>query len=206
VRIIDGILHKGSPFEIPDCGRDDLPQFFVDMGYKVGAEIGVLRGEFTERLCRVGLKMYGVDPYRWYGRYRRHPKEEPAEAIHATAVERLAPYDFTLIKKFSRDALADFADGALDFVYIDANHTLPFIIEDIWEWNRKVRVGGVLSGHDYGNLRNNPYSFQACHVQHAVDLCAKVLNVPNYYILGEYHPKAGEKRDKWRSWLWLKEG
>ena len=56
MQILDGLKLKGTPAEIPDCGRDDLPQFFVEMGYKVGAEIGVLRGEYSEKLCKAGLK------------------------------------------------------------------------------------------------------------------------------------------------------
>ncbi len=70
MKIIDGIKLKGLPAEIPDCGRDDLPQFFVDMGFKVGAEIGVLRGEFTEKLCQAGLKVYAVDPWKNYLDYQ----------------------------------------------------------------------------------------------------------------------------------------
>ncbi len=31
MKLIDGIKLKGAPAEIPDCSRDDLPQFFVEM-------------------------------------------------------------------------------------------------------------------------------------------------------------------------------
>ena len=62
MKIIDGIKLKGRPAEIPDCGRDDLPQFFVEMGYKVGAEIGVQEGIYAEEICKAGLKLYAVDP------------------------------------------------------------------------------------------------------------------------------------------------
>jgi len=67
MKLIDGIKLKGKPAEIPDCTRDDLPQFFVDMGFKVGAEIGVARGKYSEKFCKVGLKLYSIDPWLMHG-------------------------------------------------------------------------------------------------------------------------------------------
>jgi hypothetical protein len=43
----------------------------------------------------------------------------------------------------------DFDDESLDFVYIDANHRPDFVREDIREWTKKVKKGGIVSGHDY---------------------------------------------------------
>ena len=54
MKIIDGIKLKGRPAEIPGCSRGDLPQFFVDMEYKIGAEIGVYKGAFVEKFCKAG--------------------------------------------------------------------------------------------------------------------------------------------------------
>ena len=42
-----------------------------------------------------------------------------------------------------------FADGQLDFVYIDALHYYEDVREDIELWYPKVRKGGILAGHDY---------------------------------------------------------
>ena len=63
MRLIDGIQRKGRPacagrpVEIPDCSRDELPELFAEIGYKVGAEIGVYKGAFTEKFCNAGLTM-----------------------------------------------------------------------------------------------------------------------------------------------------
>jgi hypothetical protein len=118
---------------------------------------------------------------------------------------RLAPYDHTIIRKISMDALQDIPDESLDFVYIDGNHGLRYIIEDIYEWNRKVRKGGAMSGHDYETNDRSLYSHQACHVKQAVDVCTEILKINNWYILGKWFAVKGEKRDKHRSWLWIKE-
>ncbi|MCH7513766.1 MAG: hypothetical protein IH947_07460, partial [Bacteroidetes bacterium] len=50
MKIKDGLKLEGKKVEIPNCGREDLAKFFVEMGFKVGAEIGVDKGEFTKVL------------------------------------------------------------------------------------------------------------------------------------------------------------
>ncbi len=103
------------------------------------------------------------------------------------------------------DALDDFEDNSLDFVYIDANHSFKFVAQDIDGWSRKVRTGGVISGHDYFALRTNPRNVYAWHVKYVVDAYTQAFGIENWYILGQKRPPAGEKRDKWRSWMWIKE-
>ena len=199
MKIIDEIKEKGRPYKIPNAFRNDLPTFFTEMGYKVGVEIGTLRGEFAEEICKAGLKLFAVDPYQYYKGYRRHPKEAPMEEIYQEAKTRLAPYDCTFVRKTSMDALDDFEDNSLDFVYIDGNHNVRYVIEDIYEWYRKIRPGGTISGHDYEMWRKNAYGLGVCHVEKAVHLMVDIYNV-EYYVLGQNYGL----RDKHRSWLWIK--
>jgi len=63
MKIIDAIKKEGKPFIIPESSRNDLPLFFKEMGYKIGAEIGTHRGEFTEKFCKEGLEIYAIDPW-----------------------------------------------------------------------------------------------------------------------------------------------
>ena len=201
MKIIDGIKLEGRPAEIPNCGRDDLPDFFVEMGYKVGAEIGVYKGEFTEKLGKAGLEIYGIDPWIVYKNYQKHPVELPYEKLAEGSKQRVAGYNVNIIRKTSAKALEDFEDESLDFVYIDANHSFPYISHDIYEWNRKVRKGGIISGHDYMLLGRDPYGLRVCHVRFAVDIYARIFGLKNYYVLGE---RNSTNRDKWRSWMWIK--
>jgi len=205
MKISEGIKLKGEFVEIPDCSRDDLPNFFKEMKYKVGAEIGVYKGEFTKKLCKTGMKIYGIDPWIVYKNYRKHPKELPYDELYNNTKKLLEPYNCIIIKKTSIDALEDFEDESLDFVYIDGNHSLPYITQDIYEWYRKVKKGGIVSGHDYCLTGKNPYGLRVCHVKTAVDICAKIFSVKTLYVLGEKRQKEGEKRDKWRSWFFIKE-
>jgi predicted O-methyltransferase YrrM len=49
----------------------------------------------------------------------------------------------------SEKAAYDYADGSLDFVYIDAAHDFESVKRDIDAWLPKVKNGGILAGDDY---------------------------------------------------------
>ena len=205
MKISEGIKIKGKEAEIPDCGRNDLPQFFKEMGFKVGAEIGVARGQFSEIIAKEGLKLYCVDPYMAYDEYDAPDVQERLDKEYEEAKERLSKYDCSIIRKKSMDAVKDFEDGSLDFVYIDGHHAFTFVANDIHEWSKKVRVGGVIAGHDFVTpvTKIGPY---VCHVKHVVRAYTEAYGIKDWYVLGRKHfPKSTtETRDRWRSWMWIK--
>jgi predicted O-methyltransferase YrrM len=57
----------------------------------------------------------------------------------------------TLIVDDSVKAAGKIADGALDFVFIDGDHSYEGVKRDLAAWLPKVKPGGWLMGHDYGN-------------------------------------------------------
>lgn len=65
-----------------------------------------------------------------------------------------------VLRMESAKAATEFEDGSVDFVFIDANHSYEHVKADIEAWRPKVRTGGLLSGHDYG---------EPCGVKQAVD-------------------------------------
>ena len=137
-----------------------------------------------------------------------HQFQDRQDELYALAQAKLSKFHLcTLIRKTSMDALADFKDQSLDFVYIDAHHGLKFVIEDIWEWSKKVKKGGFISGHDYGinqKEANDPY---VLHVKYAVDAYTKALGIKDWYILGAKDAVEGQVRDPWRSFIWeVKQG
>ena len=44
-----------------------------------------------------------------------------------------------------------YTDNSLDFVMLDADHTLASVLADIAHWWPKVRAGGILAGHDFSH-------------------------------------------------------
>jgi SAM-dependent methyltransferase len=204
MRLIDGLKQKGQPFEIPDSSRDDLPHFFVEMGYKVGVEIGVYKGEFSEKLCRAGLNLYAIDPWLAYTGYGNPKDQAKFDLQYQETRQLLAPYpNCNLVRKTSMDAATDFPDGSLDFVYIDANHEFRYIAEDLSEWTKKVKPSGIVSGHDYFFVKTRP-GRENWHVAQVLNAYLAAYNIPNWYLIGSKNAKVGEKRDKWRSWMFVK--
>lgn len=122
-----------------------------ELGFKCGAEIGVLNGLFSKWLCHKikKLKLFLVDPYMYYPEYSERRKQVDMDNSEAKAKSRLTKFNVEFIKKTSMEAVKDFNDESLDFIFIDANHDFEWVNEDIREWSKKVKKGGIVSGHDY---------------------------------------------------------
>lgn len=149
--------------------RADLALYFAHLGFKVGAEIGVADGRYSERLCATipNLALYCVDPWEPYKGNRRGGGVDQQHGNFDTARKRLEPYAVIFVRQKSMEALKEIDDEHLDFVYIDGNHDFDYVMEDIIGWARKVRSGGIVSGHDY-------YQFRNSGVIEAVDLYTKM--------------------------------
>lgn len=181
VRDTDNIPYTGNA-----ATRENLARVFAEAGYKYGAEIGVRHGYYSHTLCRTipNLKLLCVDPW---APYRGHNVEK-MEATYQSAKARLEPYDATLIRKTSMEAVQDIPDNSLDFVYIDAMHEFDPVMLDIIHWAPKVRPGGIVAGHDYC------WYYQGGVVV-AVDAYTKCHDIQTWYLT---------QLDKEPSWLWVK--
>lgn len=56
---------------------------------------------------------------------------------------------YTAIQSDSAAAASLYEDESLDFVFIDASHDYDSFRKDLFAWFPKVKVGGLLAGHDY---------------------------------------------------------
>ena len=196
-------LNMRSPIEIPNVGRDDLALLFAELGFKSGAEIGVEQGMYTEVLCKANpqAKIYAVDAWQAYSGYRDHVSQDKLDGFYEAAKERMTSYNCELVRKFSMDALDDFQDKSLDFIYIDSNHELQHVVNDLIEWAHKVHWGGIVSGHDY---RQSKRFDTRNHVVFAVNAYVASYRVRPWFILGRRDRREGEVRDDARSWFWVK--
>jgi len=194
---------KHSPVEIPNFGRDNMAELFAELGFKMGAEIGVCDGAYSEILCKANpnAHIYGVDPFVPYKEYRDYVNRKTIDTYHQKAIDRLKQYpNYKLIEKFSMEALFDFADNSLDFVYIDANHDFVHVAEDLTYWYKKVKPGGIISGHDYYRHKGPTL----IHVYEAVNGFTQAHHIKPWFILGTNAMIPGEIRDKNRSFAWVK--
>ena len=102
-------------------------------------------------------------------------------------------------------AVKDFEDESLDFVYIDGHHGFKYVTEDIFEWSKKIKKGGVISGHDYEYSRNpeNEKKTYKMQVRYVIDAYTQAFGIDRWYVIGRDKHIYGEKRDQFRSWFWI---
>jgi hypothetical protein len=170
--------------------RYHLNGIYTDFGFKVGAEVGVSKGKHSRAMLAgvpqlkiegvPGLKLFCVDPYI---AYRKGRGEEVQNHIYEVAQGILAPYNAELIRKTSMDAVREFDDESLDFVYIDGNHKFDFVMMDLIFWAQKVKKGGIVALHDYCH-------FYWSGVVKAVDAYTYCHDVRPWYITKESKPTA----------------
>ena len=141
-------------------GRRDLARLFAEMGFRVGAEIGVWEGAYSIELCQANpaLHLICVDPWVSYDTWvdRKNRPKHDMNRIYERARNVLQPYHCDIRRGFSADVVQTIPDGSLDFVYIDGNHNYHAIAEDLRVWVPKVRSGGIVSGHDYRRYEKQP--------------------------------------------------
>jgi len=182
-----------SPVVIKSMDRRALATLFHEVGFKIGAEIGVEQGAYSEVLLsrNPGLRLYCVDAWARYSNYRDHVNQEKLDRFYVATEERLKKYDAILVRSYSVEAAKEFKRESLDFVYIDANHTLPYVIADLQAWSDKVRPGGIIAGHDYqrrkAGLQNNVIT--------AVQAWTQSYHIAPWFLTGEDN----------HSWFWVKQ-
>lgn len=198
------------PLSIPNFGRDQLPILFRELGFTVGAEVGVMQGQYSEVLTRdyPELHLFCVDSWAQYPGYGLGD-QKTMDLYFARAKRRLVRRNVTYVRRFSVEAAKDFEDESLCFVYIDANHDLPSVINDIHAWLPKIKRSGICCGHDYIQRGMGPTIFgkanKTFHVKQAVEAYTAAYLIDPWFVLGRAIPREGEIRDKIRSWLWVKD-
>jgi hypothetical protein len=141
-------------------------------------EIGVAEGGFSFYLldCWPGI-CYQVDPwaalsiteYQDGCNVEQVEQERRFQLVCETAKKyngRAIP-----IRGFSADVAIGFADSFFDFVYIDANHKLEYIKEDLKVWYPKCKSGGIFAGHDYldGVVKGSDYGVKTAVTEFATE-------------------------------------
>lgn len=167
------------------------------IGY--GVEVGVWQGHYSHHILSTwpGF-MYLVDPWRGnlynYVDIRNEP-QWIVEGYFNTTVQKLLPFAgrYEIMRMMSHEAVHHIPDGHLDWVYLDANHTYPYVTQDLEVWWPKLKDGGMMSGHDFVDGEN--LSGSDFGVASAVsDFMAKEAPDAELFVLDE----------DWQSWYFIK--
>jgi hypothetical protein len=110
-----------------------------------GVELGVAAGGFSEAILRNSgcTRLWSID--RWDDHHDTKEYVAAARRLADAGQGRCIPLRISF-----HDALPLFADGSLDFIYIDGYaHTGQEGGKTLQEWWSKLRPGGVFAGHNY---------------------------------------------------------
>jgi len=115
-------------------------------------EIGCYTGESTSIWCQNFKKVFAIDPWLSGKGYDANDvaSQTMSDDVESSFDTKLRPYsNFTKMKMFSYDAISNFEERSLDFVYIDGEHTYKGVKLDISLYLPKIKNGGFIGGHDY---------------------------------------------------------
>lgn len=131
----------------------------------VGLDLGT--GDATNLLTMLhncpNIKMiHGVDPYKPWSDYLKIPydgtvmnnfTEFDVELVKGVALTRqkyaVKSDRIVLHEKTSIDALADFEDKSLDFIFINSYANLQSARADVAGWWAKLKEGGIMYGNNW---------------------------------------------------------
>jgi predicted O-methyltransferase YrrM len=190
-----------SPIPIYKINREIMAQTLAELNLNLGVEVGVHRGLHAEILCKnnPNIKLYGIDAWQKYSGYHDYSEANISHA-HREAIQRLAPYNCELIEEFSMDAVQNFKTQSLDFVYIDGAHDFKNVAMDIFEWTRRVRIGGVVYGHDFKRSKGNYLNA----VKDVVPAYIYQYGIRPWFILGQTGHNDGLYREGMQSWMFVR--
>jgi predicted O-methyltransferase YrrM len=114
----------------------------VEVGVWRGKSLAFLAVEFANRAKQV--RLVGVDLFG-----TTEDMQHPATP-HTALLQLFLNHGVNaeLHQRISWEAADSFADGSVDFVFIDAAHDYESVSKDLAAWWPKVKLGGIMAGHD----------------------------------------------------------
>jgi hypothetical protein len=142
--------------------RNEFAYLIDSLCLKVGVEVGVAKGDFSEYLLQHSKleKLYSIDAWSTDLEAMRAFRTKSAVAQTSTnyddAIRRLARFGdrSQIIKNLSENAVKIIPDDSLDFVYLYGSHKFSGFAMDLVGWWPKLRAGGIFAGHDFLEHKN----------------------------------------------------
>lgn len=126
---------------IPDGGR------MVEVGCYHGHSVIFIAGLAKQHGKHIGI--YAVDTFKGSPEHKKRGEVDFYDRFLDNVVSCGVGNYIEPLRMTSEQAAKCFEDESLDFVFLDADHGYPSVKKDIECWYPKVKIGGVISGHDY---------------------------------------------------------
>lgn len=125
------------------------------------AEIGVWKGDFSERILRQTepKELHLVDPWRFQPEFPRRlygggdggaASRQEMDEIYRSVTERFSSHANIVAHRMpSHDMRDTFAEGYFDWIYIDGDHGLEGVLSDLETCWHLVKPSGLIAVDDY---------------------------------------------------------
>ena len=136
--------------------RKHFPAMIDHYGCRIGLEIGVADGTFSEFILEKSkIKLlYSMDI--WLVHYRGKMNRvmtgcKDGDLTMRSACLKLERYGerSVMVRASSQTRFDMFPDDYFDFIHIDGAHKFDFVDKDIRNFYPKIKKGGLFTGHDY---------------------------------------------------------
>lgn len=166
--------------------------FLHASGVKTMVEIGTYKGKFAERICEriPGVRLTVIDMWKAYDSYKDFEENDLETNAYQQAMDRSVQCGFKIIRDWSLEAVKRFKDESLDAIFIDGNHDFRHVVDDVAEWSKKVRSGGIVAGHDFFQNRHKGFG-----VRDAIPAWCRHMQIGRLYVTSG---------DKCPSWFYIK--
>ena len=104
--------------------------------------------------------MYLIDPYKHFGNFDKScygnsqmnqaKMDNIYEYVTNLFAEGIKEDIVEIIRNSSGKVSNMFEEESVDWIYIDGNHSYEYVIKDLNLYAPKVKVGGFVTGDDYG--------------------------------------------------------
>eukprot|EP01031_Cornospumella_fuschlensis_P040626 gene40626-49532_t len=147
--------------------------FFAKGGFRVGAEVGVAGGRFSELFL---IRNKDIGPWKWYmiepfirkdflSRFPEGPSIGGGIGVTKEQIEKINPNMSWTMRNIGKNAekfvIQDFSTSdkcmermrkeKFDFIYLDGAHDYENVKKELPLAWPLIKPGGVLAGHDYCN-------------------------------------------------------
>lgn len=116
-------------------------------------EIGVWKADFGHGMLSQmpNLHWIGIDPFVIYDEKRRRmPNQNSWDAVFLRVQQKMRVFgERSELLRFSSQDAVDLVPDGIDFLFIDGWHVYTQVMLEQELYVPKVRVGGIVSGHDY---------------------------------------------------------
>lgn len=166
--------------------RAYFSQLFKQGGFKVGMEVGVADGRFSEHMLTSGhpatwrmcepfpndalisrypdaLTKERTDEQKSYARDRaKQEKEIVVESWASRGIGKDVKFIFMEHYSTDKEVISSIPKGSIDFVYLDGAHDYENVKKELEPYWQMIAPGGILAGHDYQNHGQKGLKCKGC--------------------------------------------